>query len=757
MILAGIAFSVGVVSLQLLPSLPTPSWLLLSLFLLPLFYVKPLRPLLWLLSGLVWACFIATLHLDDRLSHDLDGATVLLEAEVIGLPKQAENNVRFVLQTDRHANQENRLPARIRLSWFHGPKNIAPGQRWRLLVKLKRPHGFQNPGGFDYEQWLLTEGIGATGYVKRADINQLIGTDSGPSLDAVRYQLRSSIADATQELSTSALMLGLTLGDRSAMTQEQWQILRRTGTSHLLAISGLHIGLIAGIFYFLTRRLWLLFPALLLWLPANKAASLLGLLAAVVYAALAGFALPTIRALIMLAVVVIAIVWNRPLRIGHTLLLALLAVLLVDPLSSFSAGFWLSFVAVAVILLALMSVNNDRPKFFSLLKIQWFLLLGLAPLTIVFFQMVSLAGLLTNLVAIPVVGFLVVPLLLLATACLWFSESLALVFYAWADALLSQLFAALHWASELNFSMLYLAVDRLWVLLIAMLAAVLLLLPRGVPFKWPAVIFILPLLLGSHQPKLAEGDFKVTVLDVGMGEAVVVRTSKHLLLFDAGPRWRSGFDAGESVLLPYLRENRIDHIDHLMLSHGDNDHAGGAHVIVKNMPVSRITSGTPEQFPDWQVSACLAGQSWRWDEVQFSVLHPSPGYKGNDNNRSCVLKIESVAGSVLLTGDIQAAAEKQLLKTAADLNSDVLVAPHHGSNTSSTQGFIQAVAPTMVVFPVGFHNQWGFPQAEVLQRYTDIQAEILRTDQQGAVQIDVSRLHGITAGTYRANQPRFWY
>ncbi|WP_373388586.1 DNA internalization-related competence protein ComEC/Rec2 [Pseudomonas alcaligenes] len=732
------ALAAGLASLPLLPALP-PTWLLLALLPLALMLL-PWRshPVSFFLLGFVWACFSAQSALDDRLAVELDGRTLWLEGRVSGLPEVAAGVVRFQLE-DATA-RAHRLPARMRLAWYDGPPLLA-GERWRLAVKLKRPRGLVNPQGFDYEAWLLAQRIGASGTVKAGE---RLRPASGPAAwrDALRQRLL-----AVEAFGRAGGLAALVLGDDSGLSRADWQVLQDTGTVHLLVISGQHVALLAALLYGLVAGLARLglWPRALPWLPWACALAFAGALG---YGLLAGFEVPVRRACVMVALVLLWRLRFRHLGLWWPLLLAFVLVLLVEPLASLQAGFWLSFGAVAV----LAWVFGGRLGTWSWWRVwwraQWTLALGLLPLFFALGLPLSLSGPLANLLAVPWVSLLVVPLALLGTLLLpvpWLGEGLLWL----AGGLLELLFQTLAWIAAMLPAWLPTAVP-LWCWLLGSLGVLLCLLPAGVPLRGFGLVMLLAVLLPPRE-RIPAGQAEVWQLDVGQGLAVLVRTREHVLLYDAGPRF-GDFDLGERVVLPSLRQLGVGRLDLLLLSHADSDHAGGAGAVVRGMAVGRVLSGEAAVLPEaLQAGACVDGASWEWDGVRFTTWRWSAAQAGNQ--ASCLLKVAAAGEALLLTGDIDEAAERALMAAGRDLRADWLQVPHHGSRSSSSGAFLDAVAPRGALLSRGWHNPFGHPHPRVVARYEARDIALHDSAELGAIRLVLGAGEGIAAWRER---PRFW-
>ena len=759
------AFLAGVVLLHQQVSLP-PLYLsgLIPPLLLLLIRWRPGRIPTAFALGLLWALVQAHWTLDRQLPAQLEGQTLQIEGVVRGLPATGADRTRFEMQAIRVVPPDPRLrlPGRIRLGWYHTAARPAPGERWRLTVRLKRPHGFMNPGGFDYEGWLYRQRIGATGYVRNGEANRRIG--SAPpvfSLQRLRLRLREIIDRQPLEPRTAGLLKALIIGDRSGLDRAGQQLFRDTGSSHLVAISGLHIGIVAGLGFLVGRFLWSRSSRLTGWFAAPRAAALVALLAATLYAGLAGFSIPTQRALIMLLLVLGGVILNRPLRPERTLALVLLAVLLRDTTAVLSPGFWLSFGAVAVIMLSLSGRIRRPGALHAWLRIQLVIGLGLIPILLLWGLDVPLLAAPINLLLVPLFSLLLIPLALAAAVAglLWPALGAALFQAAgWLiDPLWSGLSLVAPWSRAWQIGAG--AGLPLWQAAAVLLGVLLLLLPGGVPGRWPGLLLLLPLGLPRPAPHPADGDFWFDLLDVGQGLSAVIQTRHHTLVYDVGPRYSDRFDAGGAVLVPFLRQRGVTRIDRLILSNGDADHRGGLAGLLRQVPVTAMFSGEPERIPATRPpTRCRAGTQWSWDGVRFRILHPDAGGGWHGNDASCVLRVENGAGSLLLPGDIEGAAERALLARQRDwLDVDLVVMPHHGSRSSSGPGLVRATTPGFALAASGYRNRYGFPRPQVVARWRAAGARVLNTADSGALhfRFEVGRPPAGPVG-WRQRAGRFW-
>ncbi len=753
-----IAFLLGVLALAWSRELPDTLWLQFLPLVLLLALINPrVRAPAAFVAGFLWALFRADCILSVSLPPSLEGKDLLAIGVVETVPATNERGVRFQFRIEQltHAGEQVPGPERVRLSWYDPTSRISAGDRWLLTVRLKRPHGLSNPGGFDYERWLFQRGIQATGYIRNAAQNRRLGNSGAYLLARLRQRIAGIITTVLADSPAAGIVTALAVGVRDSVDDSQWQVLRLTGTGHLMAISGLHIGLVSGLSFFLTRRLWSLSSRATLRLAAPRAAALVAILAAAAYASLAGFALPTQRALIMVAGFMAALFLRRAIAPGRGLMWALMAVLVADPLSVLSAGFWLSFAAVAVILLGMSGRLRAAGPWWRWGRVHWLVAVGLLPLTLAFFGENPLLSPLANLVAVPWMGVVVVPLILSGILFIVPLPAVGEGLLLAAAKAIEWLWPVLAWLADRDLTVHAPSVDDPLRVLAAGVGVVLLLLPRGFPGRWLGFLWLAPLVLVSPGRPPTNGLW-VTILDVGQGLATVVQTHKHVLVYDTGPRHSARFDAGKAVVVPFLRTQGLHRVDTLVVSHGDNDHAGGVLSLLQEVPVDLLLTSARGRWPT--AVPCLAGRTWHWDGVDFHVLHPQEQARSDNNNRSCVLRIVSPGGSVLLPGDIEAGMERRLVRRyGEELAADVLIAPHHGSSTSSIASFLDAVAPEQAVFAVGYRNRWGFPAEAVKARYRERAVDTHNTALHGAVKvsIDPSR-EAFTSSRHRTATARFW-
>ena len=751
-----VAWLTGCAILHHMPELPHPAWLLIAAGLC----VGSIR---WrwptwsaaLILGWSWAAGMAWWSQPPVIA-DLDTQTTYqAQGVVVGVPTLGAKYTRLLFRVNQLQQAETTQQGDwlIRATWLQ-PPDLQVGTEWQLSLRLKPAQSYHNPGSWDYAGWLYHQGIRYTGYVVTKGKAPTLLEDTGCCpLQQLRQHWRETLRALQFNPDVTGIYLALTLGDRSGLSTQLKQTFAATGTSHLMAISGLHIGLAAAVAVMLVTGGWRCIPKLCARYPAILAGTIAGLIIAAGYAAIAGFGLPAQRALIMLAVFAFALLQRRATEPFHVLALAAFAVTMVQPAAVLSAGFWLSFGAVAAILWLLPQLRG-RHWLCQAIGVQLGISLMLYPVLLLYGMPVSWLAPLINLILVPIFGFVVVPLSLLGVLTLpW--VPLAGELLSWLAILVQLILAGLTWLAQWAQWQYTLPMTGFrWM----MLGAVILLLVP-IPLRWRSIGL---LLLGLGQlplrTSIAPGDYQLTVLDVGQGLSVVVQTQNHTLVYDTGAAYPSGFNLADAVILPYLREQGVTTLSMLMLSHGDNDHDGAASALVAHIPVHEVLAGEPERTP-LSAKPCVAGQTWTWDGVEFSVLQPGLVRPAVSNNASCVVQIRNAAGATLLTGDIKAQVERRLVpKVAPEAPYQVVVAAHHGSLSSSSPAFIQAVQAHHVVYPVGALNRYGFPKAEVVARWHASGAQGWRTDQTGAIAWlfqHTGTLEGPTV--YRHVRKRYWH
>ncbi len=711
----------------------------------------------------------ASHYAQSTLNPWLEGRTLQVVGIVANLPQRTEDSARFRFEVESAREADGtwvQLPPQLLLGWYGNrlngygghaglsgnvekvqvpPDDLRPGDRWQLAVRLKAPHGHINPHGFDYELWLWEQGLQATGYVRNGAKDaapQWLGSTWAHPVERVRQHVRSAIDAHVADRALAGIVAALLVGDQAAIERADWDVFRATGVAHLMAISGLHITGLAWLGALCVRWLWqrsdvwLFRQPLSLWLPAPMAANACAALVALAYAMFTGWAVPAQRTVWMLAVVTVLRWhgWRWPLL--QVWLTVCAVVLALDPWALMQAGFWLSFVAVGVLfasgshaampaarLLASVWLSAQR-----MWREQWLMSVCLAPLTLILFHQVSVVGLFANLLAVPWVTLVVTPLCLLGwvlpfawhlaaeslQALVWMLKACASVSWAqWSAP------AAPGWAGAAA-----LVGMGLWAMRLPMW------------LRCFGIALVLPV-LSWQTPRPSLGTFELVAADMGQGHAVLVRTASHSLLYDTGPRYSAETDAGQRVLVPLLRAWG-ERLDRIVISHQDSDHSGGAPAVMAMQPQADVLTSMAPEHPLQQLGTmqrCERGQAWVWDGVRFEVLHPRAAdyaRKLKPNALSCVLRVSTDQASALLAGDIEAAQEQELLQSSHVLKADWLLVPHHGSATSSTQAFLEAVDPSIAIVQAGYRNRFGHPKAEVMQRYVDLGVQVVQTPRCGA-------------------------
>ncbi len=777
--------------------------------------------------GFAWASWRAERRLADALPHALEGTDVVVVGTVAALPTLVERGVRFAFTVEsiesRNATGKRAIvPEHLALGWY-APReasaarpHIEPGQRWRLTVRLKRPHGAANPYGFDYEYWLLEEGLRATGYVRpgaddggssmdsadatdeRGDPSQSVidvSADTrtrkladfvwsiGHVIERARSRLRDRVfkilADGKplkDNAPYAGVIIALIVGDQRAIAQSDWVVFNRTGIGHLVSISGLHVSMLAALGAWLAFAIWRRHPSWCAHLAAHKVAALAGTAVALGYCLLAGFGVPAQRTLYMIAVVALALWTHRMSSVSRVLCIALVVVVAIDPWAVMGAGFWLSFAAVAAIFYVTAGrFAIDGPNaswrerfahsFRTAVRVQWAVTLALTPLTLLLFYQVSLIGPLANAIAIPLVSFVVTPLALAGAVMPAFLG--AWLLHA-AHGLVALLAVWLGWLSAAPLAVWAGPAPSAWSFACATIGVAWWLAPRGVPSRWLGAFWMVPMFAWPGDSP-APGAARLTALDIGQGTAVLIETHTTRVLYDTGPRYAPDNDAGNRIIVPFLRAHGIDRLDALIVSHNDSDHSGGALSILQAMPVEVVRTSLALESPIVRASIrygrCSAGQRWTSDAVSFELMHPLPDvYAVRDgkaqvkpNAKSCVLRVEALGHSMLLTADIEKPQEAELLeRDPRKLRTDVLLVPHHGSRTSSSDAFLNATAPSIAIVQSGYLNRFNHPRPDVMARYAQRAIPVLRNDVDGAITVTLAS-NGVSIARYRQDHPRYWH
>lgn len=725
--------------------------------------------------GFAYAGWRAADRLAVALAPADEGRDVELIGVVAGLPAAMERGVRFEFAVERVVSPGVAVPPRLSLAWYGRDARVQPGERWAFTARLRRPHGTFNPGGFDLEAWLFERNLRAGGYVRDRPPPQRLAPmvwSPASAIDRARAELRSRLQARVGGSRYGGVLVALVLGDQRAIAEEDWTLFNRTGVSHLVSISGLHITMIAALVALAVSWLWRRSARTLRLAPAQTAAAVAAVLSALAYCLLAGWGVPAQRTFFMLLVVAAAAWLRRGTRPLVTLLLAAALVCLLDPWAVIAPGFWLSFGAVAAILFTVMgrpaaAQPGWRARLREAGRVQLAVTLALLPLTAALFQQISLVSIAANAVAIPVVSLAVTPLALLAGVFVLLPEplsALAVPCLAIAHALLQALHAYLSLLTEPAWASVALPAPPWWTLALALAGVAWLLAPPGWPLRWAGAVWLLPMLVWPAE-RPGEGELWVTALDVGQGAAVLVESRGHTLLYDTGPRYSGSADAGGRIVLPYLRWRGIERIDLLVVSHLDSDHAGGAASILRGIPVGSVLTSIDAEQPALAgaraVQRCEAGQRLDLGPLRLDVLHPAAADYARprlaSNAASCVLRIDAAGRRLLLTGDAPALVETEMVASGADLAADWLSVPHHGSRSSSSDALLDAARPRWASVQAGYRNRFGHPAPEVLARYMARGVHVVRSDEAGAAQWRFRSDGTVELHRWRASAHRYWH
>ncbi|HSG58331.1 MAG TPA: DNA internalization-related competence protein ComEC/Rec2 [Woeseiaceae bacterium] len=711
----------------------------------------------WACVGLALYAFTAASILGDRLDPIYAGDSILTTVRIADFPQRRGPTVSFIAVPVG----DTRLPRRLRVGWFEPSTSPALGEVWQLELRLRRPRGNLNPGVFDYEAWLFRAGIGASGYVVEGRRNLRIRDGETGPIDEFRQRFVQRLLRVLPADHVTAVLAAISVGARHLVSRAQWERYARTGTSHLMAISGLHIGLAAGGAYILASLVgsWVFRRG-----NTHVGATAVAAVVAGAYGLVSGLGLPSQRAAIMIGLLALAVIRRRQPRPYRILAAACFVLATIAPVETMAPGFKLSFAAVLILVWLGGQRRHRRDGVGRWLKavlrlggVQLALLFGLLPLTASIFGRAALLAPAVNLLVLPVFSFVTVPLTLagmlldgpaavLGDGCL----KLAALSVGGVEAIIERAAAMPGSAATLprlqGAARLLLVLPLLWVLL-----------PRGWPGRSLAAVGIAAIVT-YLPPRPAQGCFEFGVLDVGQGLAVVVQTANHTLLYDTGAAYRSGNTAAAAVVLPYLAAGRIDRLDTLIISHSDIDHAGGASPVLAQVPASTVLAGESLPGIRRRVEPCLAGASWRSDGVVFELLHPATAAAFEGNDASCVLLVSTGSSRLFIGGDIEESAERRLVQRQALPAVDVAIVPHHGSQTSSSPGLVAALRPAVAIVSAGFGNRWGLPRREVVERWESAGAQVVSTADSGAIHGRVCSVSGLQSlQRFRVHSARLWH
>ncbi len=785
-----VAFVVGVCCLQLQRDLPSTPWLLsaagagLIVAGAALFALQASRKLRVVMVGLaaavagfVYAAAMSAARLDDALAFSDEGKDITIEGVVSSLPARLERGLRFEFDVERVLTPNVHVPPRVLLGWYGDALPLRPAERWQFTVRLKRPHGVQNPGGFDLEAWLLERNLRATGSVRTP--RQLIAprridpTVNAPGylIERARHEVRERVGPSVESKRYDGVIMALVVGDQRSIGAADWTLFNRTGISHLVSISGLHITMIAALAGWCAAAFWRRTPILLSRAPAQTAGIVAGLIAACLYALLAGWGIPAQRTVLMLAVVAIAWIARARVGLATSLAAAAAAVCVVDPWAVLSAGFWLSFGAVAAIVWVMEGrlPRADWPGWRRALvagvRVQIAVTLALVPATVLLFHQISLVSPFANAVAIPVVSWLVTPLALVAATIALLPAPLdwpAELLMSATHAVFSWLADALTWAAAAPASALAIASPPALVTALGVFGIAWLLAPPGWPARVLGALIALPMFVWpAERPPV--GELWATAIDIGQGSAVLIEARDRAWLFDTGPRYSTDSDAGERIILPYLRHRGVGALDGLVVSHLDSDHSGGTAAVLRGIRVKRVLTSIAPGDPvlgGRAVERCQAGEKWDDADLRFEMLHPTADdYERHrsTNAMSCTLLARVGSRAVLLTGDIGVFEEAAIVARWRSLPVDWMAAPHHGSRSSSSDALLAAVNARYAVAQAGYRNRYGHPDAGVVARYEAHGIDLRRTDQDGALQWRFAADGTVRITQWRGEAKRYWH
>ena len=748
----------GVVAAHALPALP-PAWISaigIGLALVLMCRSRTSRAPVWFLLGFAWTLLRADAALDAQLPDAMHGRDFDVIGTIVDLPQAGADSTRFSFEIETAKLDGEGIPLRgsVRLNWYDSAPVLAPCSRWSLRLRLRPPRGLVNPGGNDGERSAVQRGWVATGYVRESENNAAIGKRSGVCIDVWRQSISLAIENALGEGSASTLSRALAVGDQQSISQADWQVLRATGIGHLIAISGLHVGLFAAFGALLARWTWKAFPRITLRVPGPLIEAPVAMACAVGYGLLAGMGVPTVRTLLMIGVGLLARYSRRATSVSQALALAAATIVVADPLAILSAGFWLSFIGVAILLSTTSTSRIKRSAWREMPRIQLILSLALLPLTVWFFGQASLIGPLANLIAVPWISLVIVPLTVTGSLLVVDLPVLGVPLLHLAEFLLGGFWPLMQWMSSPPSAQRYFAAAPPWTFVLALIGIGWSLLPFGPWLRTLGLFLLLPLVVPSHA-QLDEGEFEAWILDVGQGLSVYVRAPERGFLYDAGPRYPSGFDIGDAVVVPSLHALGVDSLEQVIISHGDNDHSGGLMAVHLAFPEAPVESGEPERLPIAS-RACQSGGVWYSAGVSIRTLHAEGPGQGESNDRSCVVAIEGRHGSLLLTGDATERIEPVIASSAAGLARPlVLQVPHHGSKSASSGALLDALAPQLALVSSGYRNQFKHPAVEVRERYAKRSIELLNTADSGFLHLRFVA-SGLEVERGRASRSAWW-
>lgn len=700
-------------------------------FLCAVFFFRPkFAYLWWFLAAVFWSLFHQWMIADQGMPTSNLIKKAELQGYVASIPSRSPTKTQFQFFAERLNG--NAIQANILLTCYDHCPEIHVGQYWQLQAKLKKPVNLANPGGFDYVGWLASRHIKWVGNVYRSTFAPIESQKHPCRLAKIREQLADILFHIDPNVETLGIFEALTLGLTTHINKNQWDLFRRTGTTHLIDISGEHIALIAGLSYWLLKWGWKHMGQICLRYPAPKIASAGAILISVFYALIAGFAVPTQRSLVTCCLMLLRNFSNQRLSIWQAWRYALFTVLLLEPHSVFMLGFYFSFIAVVILILINQRVKTHGIR--KMLSMQFACMFGLMPLSLYWFSYGSINGLVANLLAIPWVGFFIVPLaLLIAFLSPWVVIPGSIALLKWSIVCL---LTCLKWLDSFAmFNLNFTFTEALSPLAIMAGMVIFLLLPLKKLF--PATIILMLASFFPNYEKIKSGTSRIDVLDVGQGLAVVVRTAKHVLIYDTGMKFYRAGDMGQLAIIPYLNKMGIHQLDKVIISHPDLDHRGGLDSLYDKYLIKEFLVDDPSFYKHGL--ACHKYPAWNWDGVSFKFF-PISIHLPHKNNNSCVLQIATTGGKMLMSGDIEKIAEDYLIKTyGSSLKSSVLLVPHHGSKTSSSNNFVAQVAPQYAIASYGFDNRYHFPHTQAMQSYQRHHIPVYSTLECGMIRVDLGK------------------
>jgi competence protein ComEC len=702
------------------------------------------------LLALCWALYNFHLQLASQVDPALSGKLVRAKGVIASVPTESNGFVRFQFRADKEYLSAG-LPHTLLVYWYRDWPELSVGEYWQLELKIRPPWGRVNFQGADKERWLFAAGIGGLGTVRAG--HRLTGPDSTWfPVQSIRQTVMRRISERVADERQRGVVRALATADRSGISSDDRRLLKVTGTSHLLAISGLHVGLAAAGGMWLSRLLLLFLPLSMMGGATLLVSVCGGLLSAGAYAALAGLGTPTLRSVLMLFTAMTAVLLCRAIHPLRAWAMSLAVILLINPFAPLGAGLWFSFLAVAALLFVFIPRTGRLNWWKKILMAQSGVVLVLLPVSAAWFYSFSPSAFLANLLAIPWVSFLVVPPVLAGLAVLPLSGVMAGALWSAAGLASNVLFRFLEFIDHIQGDLSAMAPPSVLQVLLALTGAFVLLLPRGLAARWIGLFFILPLFLPPGD-RTGAGTIELEILDVGQGTAALLSSGGHSLLYDSGPGDGKGQDLVTGVIAPALARLGPKAPRQVVISHGDLDHAGGLQSLLRLFPGADYLVNL--SHPHDLAGNCNTPMRWAWPGVVFATLHPSPGlpYMGNDS--SCVISAGSGDNRVLLSGDISELVESRLVMDGLSTH-QVLLVPHHGSKTSSSPTFINRLRPEVAVATASLGNRFDFPRPEIRRRYEALGARFWSTGDCGALRLLLHPDGSLEASSARRKRNRIW-